>query len=84
MHCKSYIEAAVQTVRDLLKEDNRDLKSVGNNKTKGHLPANYKPELDVTDECSPEHVSRYQQLIGILRWAVELGRIDIQVEVAMM
>ena len=29
-------------------------------------------------------VSRYQQLIGILRWACELGRLDILTEVAMM
>ena len=28
--------------------------------------------------------SRFQQLIGILRWAIELGRIDIQVKVAIM
>ena len=38
----------------------------------------------MTDECNAEHVSRYQQLIGILRWAVELGRIDIQMEMAVM
>ncbi|KAL7537221.1 hypothetical protein ACHAXR_009342, partial [Thalassiosira sp. AJA248-18] len=35
-------------------------------------------------ELKAEYVSRYQQLIGILRWAVELGRIDIQVEVALL
>ena len=38
----------------------------------------------MTDECDAEHVQRYQQIIGILRWAVELGRVDIQVEVAIM
>ena len=38
----------------------------------------------MTDECNAEYVSRYQQLIGILRWAVELGRVDIHVEVAIM
>ena len=29
-------------------------------------------------------MSRFQQLIGILRWAVELERIDVQIEVALM
>ena len=51
---------------------------------KGPLPHGYKPELDTTPELSAEYVSRFQQLIGILRWAVELGRIDIQIEVAIM
>ena len=70
-------------VRDLLAEDGRDLKTK-KRPHKGPLPPRYKPELDVTDECDAEHHSRYQQLIGILRWAIELGRIDIQIEVALM
>ena len=36
------------------------------------------PELDAT------MASYYQSLIGILRWIVELGRVDICVEVSMM
>ena len=83
MGSHSYVLAAVQTVRDLLAEDGRDLKT-GKRPHKGPLLPGYKPELDVTDECDAEHHSRYQQLIGILRWAIELGRIDIQIEVALM
>lgn len=79
----SYVASAVETVRALLAEDGRELKS-GSRPHKGPLPYKYKPELDVTDECDAEMTSRYQQLIGILRWAVELGRIDIQAEVAFM
>ena len=75
--------SAVETVRALLAEDGRELKS-GSRPHKGPLPYKYKPELDVTDECDAEMTSRYQQLIGILRWAVELRRIDIQAEVAFM
>jgi hypothetical protein len=44
----------------------------------------YHPEVDVTDECNAEYSSRYQNLIGVLRWAVELGRIDIYTEVALL
>jgi hypothetical protein len=79
----SYVKSAVETVRALLAEDGRELKS-GKRPHKGPLPHGYKPELDVTDECSAEHLSRYLQLIGILRWAVELGRIDIHTEVALL
>jgi hypothetical protein len=48
------------------------------------LPTNYKPELDQSQELSSTFISRYLQLNGILRWAVELGRIDIAVETAIM
>ena len=74
---------SIVTVQRLLAEGGRELKS-GKCPHKGPLPHGYKPELDVTDECDAQHVQRYQQLIGILRWAVELGRVDIQVEVAIM
>ena len=48
------------------------------------LPTNYRPELDVTEELGPELLSRYLQLVGILRWAEELGRIDIFHECSIM
>ena len=82
LSCTSYVKNAVETVENLLKEDGRQLKT--GKRHHGPLPHGYKPELDTTDECSDEHTSRYQQLIGILRWAVELGRVDIQIEVALM
>ena len=84
MTCDTYVKNAVETVKTLLAEDGMELKSGPRKQHKGPLPPTYKPELDVTKECDAEHVSRFQQLIGILRWAVELGRVDIQVEVAIM
>jgi hypothetical protein len=45
------------------------------------FPSGYKPELDVTPELNNKLGSRFLQLIGILRWAIELGRLDIFVEV---
>jgi hypothetical protein len=44
----------------------------------------YRPELDATPELSPQEAAHYQSLIGILRWIVELGRVDICLEVSMM
>jgi len=40
--------------------------------------------LDLTKECNDEEVSQYHQRIGVLSWAVELGRVDICTEVSMM
>jgi hypothetical protein len=34
--------------------------------------------------CDEEHSPRFRQIIGILRWATELGRIDILTEVSML
>ena len=44
----------------------------------------YRPELDVSEELSPSDASYYQSLIGILRWIVELGHVDVCLEVSMM
>ena len=44
----------------------------------------YRPELEQSDDLSPEIASHYLKLIGILRWAVELGRIEIFTEVVVM
>jgi hypothetical protein len=38
----------------------------------------------VSDLLTEELTTRFQGLIGVLRWAVELGRIDILVEVSML
>jgi hypothetical protein len=44
----------------------------------------YRPELDVSKVLSGELANYYQSLIGVLRWAVEIGRIDITTEVSML
>jgi hypothetical protein len=44
----------------------------------------YRPELDTSNELDARDSAYYQSLIGILRWIVELGRIDICLEVSMM
>ena len=48
------------------------------------FPTTYCPDTDATDPLDPECSSFYQHLIGILRWMVELGRIDIANEVSML
>ena len=44
----------------------------------------YRPETDVTPELDPEKASYYQSQIGVLRWSVELGRVDIITEVSLL
>jgi hypothetical protein len=54
------------------------------NKVTTPLSSSYRPELDVSPLLGDEEANYYQQLIGILRWAVELGRIDIAFCTAIM
>lgn len=48
------------------------------------MQTNYRPELDVTPLLEPDQANYYQSLIGVLRWAVELGRIDIYIDVSLL
>ena len=48
------------------------------------LQTSYRPEIDTTPELSPTDTAYYQYLIGMLRWMVELGRVDICLEVSMI
>jgi hypothetical protein len=79
---KTYIENSILVVERLLEKDSEGyvLKSYARNP----FPTGYKPENDVTEELDSTLSSRYLQLIGILRWAVEIGRIDIFLETPLL
>ena len=81
MSSDSYVRNAVRIVEGYLSAEDSKLRY------KASCPfssADYKPELDATPLLEPEMISRYQQLIGILRWACELGRLDILLEVSLL
>jgi hypothetical protein len=44
----------------------------------------YRPECDISPELEAEEASYFQSILGVLRWTVELGRIDITAEVSML
>jgi len=48
------------------------------------FPGDYEPELDTTLTLNPELLSWYASLIGMLRWMVEIGRVNIVTEVSKM
>lgn len=48
------------------------------------LRTSYRPELDVSPVLDPQLSAYYMSLVGILRWIVELGRVDICLEVSMI
>ena len=71
---------AIRQVKEWLAKRNQTLKS----KAPSVLPSGYRPELNATELCNDDDASYYSSVIGILRWAVELGQIDICTEVSMM
>ena len=82
MSSKTYVKNSVKVVEALLREDDPDAKLKST--AKNPFPSGYKPELDVTPELNDHLTSRYLQLMGILRWAIELGRVDMFVEVSQL
>jgi hypothetical protein len=82
MSGRDYVKNAVKICKEMLIKDGKQLKT--GQGTKRPMPKTYRPELNVLQVLEPELASRYQQLIGILRWAVELERVDILVEVSLM
>ena len=73
-----YLKREIEHVDNLIGVDNTAL----NNYVYGHRPysSRFRLELDVTEELGEELTNRYQKLIGVLRWSIELGRIDILAE----
>ena len=75
-----YVKSAVQNVEDYLAKKGKSLPA----KASTPLSSQYRPELDTTEELEPDDAAYFQSLIGILRWMVELGRVDLCTEVSMM
>ena len=78
--CVGYLKSSIENFDHSLGVDN----TVLNNYGYGNRPysSRFSPELDVTEELGEELTNRYQKLIGVLRWSIELGRIDILMEVS--
>ena len=48
------------------------------------MSSEYRPETDASDELDTDNITFFQEIIGILRWMIELGRVDIHVEVSLL
>ena len=74
----------LKNVKARLKDDgfrfNTKLSSIEYSAKQPFSSNDYRPELDTSTECDANQTQFYQNIIGILRWTVELGRIDIAFE----
>ncbi|MGH7974027.1 MAG: reverse transcriptase domain-containing protein [bacterium] len=77
---EEYVNSAIKNVEMELEKIDLKLPT----KTSTPMNSGYRPELDVSPILDDERANYYQNLIGVLRWAIELGRIDIHIDVAML
>ncbi|KAI2504499.1 hypothetical protein MHU86_9998 [Fragilaria crotonensis] len=80
MSAEKYVQASVRNVEESLAKKGLRLPT----KCYTPLPPDYRPELDTSNELKSDGVQYFQELIGILRWAVELGRVDILLETSLL
>ena len=88
MSAEQYCRDAVKHVKTKLKESghefNRKLSDPKYSPKGPFSNREYRPELDVSEPCNDEEAKYYMNLIGVLRWMCELGRIDILFEVSVL
>ena len=80
MSSEQYVKAAIANVEAALDKSGQRLPS----RATKPMQSGYRPELDVTAELNLSGMRYYQELIGFLRWAVDIGRIDILLEVSLL
>jgi hypothetical protein len=82
MSPSKYVQEAVKNVKNYLQE-----KEPGRpwpKKAPTPFSKDYRPEIDISPELGVDDATYYMSQIGILRWMVELGRVDIITEVSML
>ena len=80
MSSDTYVKEAIRNLDEWAMMENVAIKKYA----KSPFPEKYRPETDVSPELDDEGASWYLSHIGILRWIVELGRIDIATEVSLL
>ena len=84
-----YVGEACRNVRNHLKERNGDVYMQEctyfiPKKDPAPMSNKYRPRIDISPELNVTDAAYHQSLIGILRWMVELGRVNITTEVSML
>ena len=80
MSSEKYVKAVIDNVESRLSKSDLRLPSSCDTP----MSTGYHPSEDVTREMDAEGFHTYQELIGILRWAIKTGRIAILLEVSLL
>jgi hypothetical protein len=77
-----YVQEAVKNLEEYLEQEHNGQRLQKKRSTP--ITPSYWPDLNVTPELDAENANYYQSQIGVLQWAVELGQIDIMMEVSIL
>ena len=80
MSGEKYVKSVVQKLEDVLTSRGHRLSS----KCNTPLSHGHKPELDTSPELKADGMTEYQELVGVIRYAVELGMADINFGVSLI
>ena len=86
MGSQTYVREVIWNITKQLSQDNiRFNRKLSDPNYLSKVPfssVDYILDLDISLECNHSHINYFQNLIGVLRWIVELDRIDIVYEVS--
>ena len=77
---QNYAKSALTTVEEAIEHREYDMSM----KAKTPFSTKYSPELDTTPALDADDTRLCQEWVGILLWTVELGRLDICLEVSLI
>ena len=80
MSSSKYVQEGIKNVKAWLEKCDRKLPT----RCSTPLPTSYRPELDISPELDANDANYFQSIIGVLRWTVKLGRVEITTEVSML
>ena len=85
MGAETYVTHAIKNLKNCMAtkgfEYNKNLYDVNYYPQQPFSNIHYRPQMDVTDKCFDSQIQFFHNLIVIMRWTVELGRIDISYEI---
>jgi hypothetical protein len=79
MTSEQYVKEAVKNIEEYLLHEKRTLK-----RSKQPFASDYFPELDTSPLLNEDEANHYMSHVSILRWMVELGHLDIYINVALL
>ena len=82
MSGRDYVRNTIKLAEDMAKQDGYTIPC--GRRAERPMSKDYRPEIDVSPTLGPRQAQQFQQLIGMLRWATELGRVDILYEVSIL
>ena len=77
----TYLKEAICVVKS---ESPKYYFKITGNFSQPFLNVRYRLELDMSQMCTEEETIFFQHLIGMLRWLVKLGKVDILIETSML